>query len=206
MSTLNNTQVKPLLILQKTPKFWWITGIIVAYTFLTSLVTYGIIIESFSIPRGCMVTPLNKPKMAQNDTQMDELVEKVKIIYKVPLAKAERIVNLASVHTMPGKFPSPQLMIAIAKIESNFDENAVSSAGAKGTFQVMDKNQTGSDAFSNAYDSVQLLKEYYSQLNGNLKLTLMAYNMGITKVLSGKAKNHKYAEDVKKELDKLKSS
>jgi hypothetical protein len=176
------------------------------YTTLTSVITYGLVIESFSIPQGCVMSALDVPKVVQDTSQTEELVTRVKSLYKVSSEKAKRIVNLATVHTMPGQFPSPQLMVAIFKVESNFREQVTSSAGAKGIAQVMPMNSTGRDSFSNAYDSVKLLKEYNTRLNGNLTKTLQAYNAGIGMVLSGKADNLEYAEDVKKELVRLKSS
>ena len=76
------------------------------------------------------------------------------------------------------------LVLAIIKQESNFDPNAVSSAGAKGLMQLMDFN---SEAYGveNPYDieeninaGVKHIKSYLDMYNGNVEMALMAYNAG----------------------------
>lgn len=77
-----------------------------------------------------------------------------------------------------------KLILAIIKQESNFDSTAVSSAGATGLMQLMPENfsYTG---ISNPYDineningGTKLLKEYLDKYNGNVEMSLMAYNGG----------------------------
>lgn len=76
------------------------------------------------------------------------------------------------------------LVLAIIKQESNFDPNAVSSAGAKGLMQLMDFN---SEAYGveNPYDieeninaGVKHIKSYLDMYDGNVEMALMAYNAG----------------------------
>lgn len=76
------------------------------------------------------------------------------------------------------------LILAIIKQESNFDPNAVSTAGAKGLMQLMDFN---SEAYglTNPFDidqnieaGVKHIKEYLNMFDGDLEMALMAYNGG----------------------------
>lgn len=80
------------------------------------------------------------------------------------------------------------LIKAVIKTESNFNPNAVSSAGAKGLMQVMPANYKSlgiSNPF-NIYENVdggtKLLKEYIDKYNGDIEMALMAYNGGPTRM------------------------
>lgn len=76
------------------------------------------------------------------------------------------------------------LVLAIIKQESNFDPNAVSSAGAKGLMQIMDFNLEAYDV-NNPFDinenieaGVKHIKSYLDMYDGNVEMALMAYNAG----------------------------
>jgi cell wall-associated NlpC family hydrolase len=75
------------------------------------------------------------------------------------------------------------LLAAVAKQESGYDANAVSSAGAQGIMQLMPSTASGLGV--NAFDpaqaiggAAQLLSGYLQQYNGSVPLTLAAYNAG----------------------------
>ena len=77
-----------------------------------------------------------------------------------------------------------KLLKSIAKAESNFRSDAVSSAGAVGIMQLMPQTAAGlgvSDSY-NAYENIMGGAKYISQLlekyNGNVSLALAAYNAG----------------------------
>lgn len=76
------------------------------------------------------------------------------------------------------------LILAIIKQESNFNKNAISSAGAKGLMQIMDFNLE-SYGVSNPYDieenieaGVKHIKYCLNRFDGNVEMALMAYNAG----------------------------
>jgi peptidoglycan DL-endopeptidase CwlO len=75
------------------------------------------------------------------------------------------------------------LLAAVAKQESGFDPDAVSSAGAEGIMQLMPSTASGLGV--NAFDPAQaidgaakLLGGYLQQYNGSIPLSLAAYNAG----------------------------
>ena len=76
------------------------------------------------------------------------------------------------------------LVLAIIKQESNFNPNAVSSAGAKGLMQLMDFNSEAYgvknpfDIEENINAGVKHIKSYLDLYNGNVEMALMAYNAG----------------------------
>lgn len=93
----------------------------------------------------------------------------------------------------------PELVLGIVQVESNFNPSAVSYVGAVGLMQVnlpVWRNELSIDddrVFDVEYNidlGLQILKRYYDEVNGNLKMALHLYNNGY------KYNNTSYADKV----------
>jgi soluble lytic murein transglycosylase-like protein len=81
------------------------------------------------------------------------------------------------------------LIRSIIRVESNFNPNVVSSAGAKGLMQLMPENckdlgvTNPFDIEQNIDGGTREIKGYLDKYNGNVKMALMAYNGGPTRMM-----------------------
>jgi soluble lytic murein transglycosylase-like protein len=86
----------------------------------------------------------------------------------------------------------PDLVRAVIKVESNFNNRAVSPKGAQGLMQLMPQTarELGvADPFepeSNIHGGVLYLSRLLDTLNGDLPLSLAAYNAGLERVIARK--------------------
>lgn len=80
------------------------------------------------------------------------------------------------------------LIRSIIKVESNFNPNCVSRAGAKGLMQLMPENcrdlgvKDPLNIEENIDGGTRHIKEYLDKYNGNVEMALMAYNGGPTRM------------------------
>ncbi|MFZ2397618.1 MAG: transglycosylase SLT domain-containing protein [Smithella sp.] len=104
---------------------------------------------------------------------------------------------------------------AVIKVESNFNNRAVSPKGAQGLMQLMPQTarELGvTDPFepeSNIHGGVLYLSRLLNTLNGDLPLSLAAYNAGLERVIAGKKipairETRNYVQQVMSQYSKLK--
>lgn len=103
-----------------------------------------------------------------------------------PQAKAENVGSIDNIiNSMAQKYGvDPTLIQQVVKAESGFNSNASSQAGAMGLMQLM-PGTAASYGVQNAYDPTQnldagthLLKDLLDRFQGNIPLSLAAYNAG----------------------------
>ncbi len=120
------------------------------------------------------------------------------------MQRLERIFEHAKKHDIPVDLASrihdialeegvdPELAFSLVRVESNFTHDAVSSAGAVGLTQVMPSTaawlQPGVgirdlfDGDTNLRLGFRYLRQLLAQFDGDLRLALLAYNRGPTRV------------------------
>lgn len=87
-------------------------------------------------------------------------------------------------------FPSNDLLVAIAATESSFRRNAESSSSV-GYLQINYKAHELDKGWvmvpeNNIRQSIKVLRDYHSKCNGDLKCTLLSYNVGYRGYKEGK--------------------
>ena len=109
----------------------------------------------------------------------------------------------------------PDLVRAVIKVESNFNNRAVSPKGAQGLMQLMPQTARllgVADPFepeSNIHGGVLYLSRLLDTLNGDLPLSLAAYNAGLERVIARKEipairETRNYVKQVMSQYSKLK--
>jgi soluble lytic murein transglycosylase-like protein len=104
----------------------------------------------------------------------------------------------------------PDLIRAIIRVESNFDPNAVSPAGARGLMQLIPSTamrfgvQNAFDPRSNLDGGIRYLKHLLGLYQGNLQLSLAAYNAGEQAVArSGGVPRYRETQDYIRKITQL---
>ena len=100
-----------------------------------------------------------------------------------PLSHEEQIVDSATRHGV-----DPYLVAAVIETESGWDEDARSDRGAEGLMQLMpgtarDMNvRNPFDAKQNIFGGTRYLRTMLNNFNGDIELSLAAYNAGPNRV------------------------
>lgn len=95
-------------------------------------------------------------------------------------------------HTSSKHDVDPDLIWAMIKTESNFNSKAISPKGAKGLMQLMPATARAYDVsdpfdpYDNIEGGIRYMRYLLMMFNGNVSLSLAAYNAGEHKVLSYK--------------------
>lgn len=112
----------------------------------------------------------NKVESSNKDESVNERIDKAIIISSKKYGVDENLIR------------------AIIKVESNFNPNCVSKAGAKGLMQLMPENCRDLDVTDpfdieqNIDGGTRHIKEYLDKYNGDVEMALMAYNGGPTRM------------------------
>ena len=117
-----------------------------------------------------------------------DTMEKINIDHKEEQGKRyEKIIS--SVEELSSQLGmDPALIKTMIAVESNFDPDAVSSAGAMGLMQLMPSTadylgvQNPFDIYQNLKGGITYLKSLTDRFGDDLKLALAAYNSGPSKV------------------------
>ena len=122
----------------------------------------------------------SRPRSVKAATYMSPNYRRVAAGYAVSSADIDKaIVEAATRHDV-----DPNLVRAIIKVESNFNAQAVSRKGAMGLMQLM-PSTARANGVTNPFDpqqnvdaGVRHLKQLLTNYNGDVKLSLAAYNAG----------------------------
>lgn len=163
--------------------------------------------------------PVHEPAIQQAANQAAEtlapehlkLAQNIKDRYKLSDSKAEKIVSIAVKHAHP-VFPQAHHILAIAGIESSFNEKAKSKLRfdpAVGLMQIRPKvwninPKELSTMEGQIKHGSHILHTYYTK-TGSEGSAIKAYNVGITNFKSGKKREaaHRYHQKFKKELNQF---
>ena len=114
------------------------------------------------VPRPGVVPFAPRDRDPGRFTRYDEYIREAATLYQIP----------------------EQLIRAVIKVESDYDPRAVSYAGARGLMQLMPETAAGlgvkdiNDPRENIFGGVRYLRVLANVFNGDLELTVAAYNAG----------------------------
>jgi soluble lytic murein transglycosylase-like protein len=145
---------------------------------LVVLLAAAVATPSFAAPKGVSATRTKAPARVTATARIFPLAENA---FPVPIPRhiAAAIREAATHYGV-----DPNLVASMAFRESRFDPNAVSRHGAVGVMQLKPRTAAGLgvknsyDARDNIFGGAKYLKEMLDRFNGDVDLSLAAYNAG----------------------------
>ena len=133
---------------------------------------------------------LPDPYLSPGGTERDRSMETPASAF-IPPRESELLPFDFIIHAAAGRYNlDPDLIAAVIMTESQFDPRAVSRKGAKGLMQIMPVTAEALE-LTNVYNPEENinggsrhLRWLLSQLDGDVRLALAAYNAGLQKVLT----------------------
>lgn len=183
MSKISPTPIGTPLFINRTRKLYIVLAAVVAWTLLTSILTFAAINgKYFHNTYECQTTAIQPIKTLNQpiDQKQSKLISRISTLYGVPKHEVYNILGVIKAYTENHKFPDVNTVLAVIATESQFKQHATSSVGAVGLMQITKssgKPQT-TETWQNIQSGVELLREYHQQL-GSREASLMAYNIGI---------------------------
>lgn len=208
MSKISPTPIGTPLFINRTRKLYIVLAAIVAWTLLTSALTFAAINgKYFHNTYECQTTAIQpiKTLTTVTDRKQSKLVSRISTLYKVPKQEVYEILGIVKSYTEHHRFPSQSVVLAIIATESQFKQHATSSAGAVGYMQILHTSgkPVTTETWQNIRSGVELLREYRSQLKSDSE-AIMAYNIGIGAMQRG-GTAQAYLNKVNKNLKLLES-
>jgi soluble lytic murein transglycosylase-like protein len=165
---------------------------------------------------GCNKNQLTTPNQIKSINYTNYSNEKLKKFitkksYKVSKAEVDKLAGMINYHSKENNL-DPRLVVSLIAVESAFQKNVVSYAGAQGLGQLMPATakQMG---VKNAFDPAENIQGTVKYLNwiknraktNNVDIILASYNMGIGNVTSFLNRKKPFPSDVRGYINSIKS-
>lgn len=179
----------------------WVTAVLTAIlvSILTFIICQGLPAKVYATEH----LSLEVPAVTTEDkyiVQYKNIHSTIVDLYKVSPEKAHEYAGHIQKYSYVD-FPTPQDIMAVIKIESSWDENAKSSADARGLMQVLHGHY---EVQTNISEGTFILRQYYEILKDK-RAAVIAYNVGIGSYKNG-IWNEGYYKDYETQLTRIKTS
>lgn len=202
------TKIQQPYIIQMTNKVIFGIILFLILLILSTTIIYQYIFNNYLTPKATFECPIDRKYNLEDEHKKQRLTEKIVKKYKTDWQYTRNIVELAFIYTENVDFLNPEDVLAIASVESGFNQFAKSRVGAEGLMQVLPTSAyTDYNRYHptiNIANGVKVLKDYY-RMTGNINKAFEMYNVGPGNMRKG-IRNPEYVMKVNKNLEWLKSS